>query len=340
MRKILLPILILLAAAGYFGWHYSQAERNVGELELYGNVDIRQVSLAFTQSERIDQVLAEEGDQVKEGQLLASLDTRTLALQVKRTEAAIAAQQQQVAKLHNGSRPEEIAQAAAQFSAAEAELELAQSQLNRLEDVKRRTDGRGVSAQDIDSAATRVRAAKAQLAVQAEALKLAQTGPRDEDIAAAEAQLETLNADLALLNHQLDQSRLIAPTDARVRARLLEPGDIASPQRPVFTLALNDPKWVRVYVSEPDMGHLKPGMQASIYTDSFPEQPVAGTVGYISSVAEFTPKNVQTESLRTALVYEVRVLVDDPDNRLRMGMPATVSIDLNASADTQNGQAQ
>ncbi|SEG75468.1 HlyD family efflux transporter periplasmic adaptor subunit [Marinobacterium lutimaris] len=245
-----------------------------------------------------------------------------------------------MAKLHNGSRPEEIAQAAAQFSAAEAELELAQSQLNRLEDVKRRTDGRGVSAQDIDTAATRVRAARAQLAVQAEALKLAQTGPRDEDIAAAEAQLETLNADLALLNHQLDQSRLIAPTDARVRARLLEPGDIASPQRPVFTLALNDPKWVRVYVSEPDMGHLKPGMQANIYTDSFPEQPVAGTVGYISSVAEFTPKNVQTESLRTALVYEVRVLVDDPDNRLRMGMPATVRINLNASADTQNGQAQ
>ncbi|SEG75480.1 HlyD family secretion protein [Marinobacterium lutimaris] len=92
MRKILLPILILLAAAGYLGWHYSQAERNVGELELYGNVDIRQVSLAFTQSERIDEVLAEEGDQVKKGQLLASLDTRTLALQVKRTEAAIAAQ--------------------------------------------------------------------------------------------------------------------------------------------------------------------------------------------------------------------------------------------------------
>lgn len=339
MRKILLPVLILLAAAAYFGWHYSQAERNAGELELYGNVDIRQVSLAFTQSERIGEVLAEEGDQVEKGQLLATLDTRTLTLQVKRAEAAIAAQQQQVEKLHNGSRPEEIAQAAAQFSAAEAELELAQSQLNRLEDVKRRTDGRGVSAQDIDSAATRVRAARAQLAVQSETLKLAKTGPRDEDIAAAEAQLETQKAELALLNHQLDQSRLIAPTDARVRSRLLEPGDIASPQRPVFTLALNDPKWVRVYVSEPDMGHLKPGMSARVYTDTFPDPPVAGTIGYISSVAEFTPKNVQTESLRTALVYEVRVLVEDPDNRLRMGMPATVRIELDEAA-RQDGRSQ
>ncbi|WP_432696700.1 HlyD family efflux transporter periplasmic adaptor subunit [Marinobacterium sp. YM272] len=338
MRKILLPVLILLAAAAYFGWHYSQAERDAGELELYGNVDIRQVSLAFTRSERIDQVLAEEGDQVKTGQLLATLDTRTLNLQVKRTQAAIAAQQQQVAKLRNGSRPEEVAQAAAQLSAAEAELELAQSQLNRLEDVKRRTDGRGVSAQDIDTATTHVRAARAQLAIRSEALKLAKIGPRDEDIAAAEAQLETLQADLALLNHQRDQSQLLAPTDARVRARLLEPGDIASPQWPVFTLALNDPKWVRVYVSEPDMGRLKPGMSAAVYTDSFPDQPVSGTLGYISSVAEFTPKNVQTESLRTALVYEVRVLVEDPDNRLRMGMPATVRIDESHSAPA--GQSQ
>ncbi len=345
MRKILLPILILLAAAAYAGWHFSLAERDAGQLELYGNVDIRQVSLAFTQSERIEEVLVEEGDQVKKGQLLATLDTRTLGLQVKRTEAAIAAQVQQVEKLHNGSRPEEIAQAGAQFSAAQAELELAQSQLSRLEDVKRRTDGRGVSAQDIDSAATRVRAAKAQLAIQSETLKLAKVGPRDEDVAAAEAQLETLKADLALLEHQLEQSRLIAPTNARVRARLLEPGDIASAQRPVFTLALNDPKWVRVYVSEPDMGYLKPGMSANIFTDSFPDQPVAGTVGYISSVAEFTPKNVQTESLRTALVYEVRILVDDPNNRLRMGMPATVRIDLDASdsesdSGGQSGQAQ
>lgn len=339
MRKILPPILILLATLAYFGWHYSKAELNVDKLELYGNVDIRQVSLAFIQSERIDKVLAEEGDQVEEGQLLASLDTGTLALQVKRTQAAIAAQQQQVDKLHNGSRPEEIAQMAAQFSAAEAERELAQSQLNRLQDVKRRTDGRGVSAQEIDSAATRLRAAEAQLAMRSAALKLAQVGPREEDIAAAEAQLDALEADLALLQHRIDQSRLIAPTNARVRARLLEPGDIASPQRPVFTLALNDPKWVRVYVGEPDMGHLKPGMAAHVYTDTFPDQPVVGSIGYISSVAEFTPKNVQTESLRTALVYEVRVLVSDPENRLRMGMPATVRIDLESiAAGHENGQ--
>ena len=111
-----------------------------------------------------------------------------------------------------------------------------------------------------------------------------------------------------------------------MRSRLLEPGDMASPQRAVYALAITDPKWVRVYVNETQLGHIKPGMRASVSTDSHPQQPVQGRVGYISDVAEFTPKAVQTEELRTALVYEVRVIVEDKDNRLRLGMPATVRI--------------
>jgi HlyD family secretion protein len=79
-----------------------------------------------------------------------------------------------------------------------------------------------------------------------------------------------------------------------------------------------------VYVSETDLGKVKPGMQARVTTDSHPDQPISGTVGYISSVAEFTPKSVQTEELRTSLVYEVRVLVEDDANVLRLGQPATV----------------
>jgi hypothetical protein len=78
---------------------------------------------------------------------------------------------------------------------------------------------------------------------------------------------------------------------------------------------------VRVYVSEPDLGKVKPGMAARIFTDSQPDRPLAGKVGYISSVAEFTPKSVQTEELRTSLVYEVRVLVEDGGNVLRLGSP-------------------
>jgi HlyD family secretion protein len=99
---------------------------------------------------------------------------------------------------------------------------------------------------------------------------------------------------------------------------------MATPQQAVFALALTRPKWVRVYVGEPDLGKIRPGMEAEVFTDSHPRQPVRGTVGYISSVAEFTPKSVQTEELRTRLVYEVRVVVEDDADILRLGQPATV----------------
>jgi HlyD family secretion protein len=107
---------------------------------------------------------------------------------------------------------------------------------------------------------------------------------------------------------------------------LLEPGDMAAPQRPVFALALAQPKWVRVYVSEPDLGKVKPGMAARVITDSHPDRPLQGKIGYISAVAEFTPKSVQTEELRTSLVYELRVVVEDSGDVLRLGQPATVRI--------------
>jgi HlyD family secretion protein len=94
----------------------------------------------------------------------------------------------------------------------------------------------------------------------------------------------------------------------------------------VYALALTHPKWIRVYVNEPDLGKVKPGMDVRVITDSHPDRPVDGKVGYISSVAEFTPKAVQTEELRTKLVYEVRVIVEDKDDVLRLGQPATVTL--------------
>lgn len=92
----------------------------------------------------------------------------------------------------------------------------------------------------------------------------------------------------------------------------------------VYTLALTDPKWVRVYANEKDLSQIKMGATAQVIRDSQPNQPITGKVGYISSVAEFTPKTVQTEDIRTTLVYEVRVHVDDPNDQLKMGQPVTV----------------
>ncbi|HEY9064162.1 MAG TPA: HlyD family efflux transporter periplasmic adaptor subunit, partial [Burkholderiaceae bacterium] len=153
-------------------------------------------------------------------------------------------------------------------------------------------------------------------------------GARVEDVAQAQAQLEVTRAEQALLKHQLDEATLKAPLDAVVRARLLEPGDMASPQRPAYTLAVTQPKWVRAYLPENRLAQVRPGMAASIAIDGQPDSRLSGKVGSISSVAEFTPKTVQTEELRTSLVYELRVLVDDPQDLLRLGMPATVRLAL------------
>ena len=108
-----------------------------------------------------------------------------------------------------------------------------------------------------------------------------------------------------------------------------------SPQRAVFNLAITDPKWVRAYVSDPDLGKIHPGMKASITADSFPGRAFSGWVGFISSVAEFTPKAVETVELRSSLVYEIRVFVQDPQDELRLGMPATVALELNPAAQRQ-----
>lgn len=108
---------------------------------------------------------------------------------------------------------------------------------------------------------------------------------------------------------------------------------MASPNRPVVTLALTDPKWVRAYVPEPDLGRINLGMKANVLSDSFPDQKFEGWIGFISPVAEFTPKTVETEDLRTKLVYEVRVFVHDTKDLLRLGMPTTVIVDLTASSN-------
>ena len=337
--KRLIGIVVLMAAVGAAAvlmWRHSYRATGVKELTLYGNVDLRQVLLAFNDSERIVAVLVQEGDRVHRGQVLARLDTSRLAPQVAQAAAQVAAQRQVVERLHNGSRPEEIAQARANVESAKADAANARLEYDRN---RRLIASRAVSQQDLDNAQAVWEVAKAKLAVNQKALELAVAGPRQEDIAQAEAQLRANEAQLAFQQQQLKDAELFAPTDATVRSRLLEPGEMSSPQKPVFSLAIIDPKWVRAYVTETDLGKLHPGMTATVTVDSFPNRRFDGWVGFISPVAEFTPRAVQTDELRTSLVYEVRVFVKDPTDELRLGMPATVHLPLDKSdAPTAEGK--
>ncbi len=327
-RLLVIGLVALAVAAGALAWGARRHDEGPGELVLFGNVDLRLVSLAFYGNERIAEVLVEEGARVRKGQVLARLDTSRLTPQVAKAHAKVAAQASVVARLRHGSRPEEIAQAQANLDSAKADAVNSRKQHERKRALVERGAG---SQQDLDAAKAGFDMAEARIALMQKTLDLAVAGPRREDIAQAEAQLLGEEADLAYLRRQLADAELAAPRDAIVRSRLMEPGEMASPLRPVLTLAIVDPKWVRAYASEPDLGKIASGMKASVTTDSFPDRPYPGWVGFISPVAEFTPKSVQTQELRTSLVYEVRVFVEDPADELRLGMPATVHLAMPAT---------
>jgi len=329
---LIVTVIAVLAIVGGGAWWLTHQSKPATELVLYGNVDLRQVELAFNGSERVAAVLVSEGDRVTPGQVLARLDTSRLTPQAAQAAAQVAAQEQALEKLQRGNRPEEIDQARANLASAMADASDARAKYDRLAGLAQSSSGRALSRQDLDDAKSAAEMAAAKLAVNQQALRLEMIGPRREDIAQAAAQLQGLRAQLALLQSELGDSALVAPMAATIRSRLVEPGDMSSPQKPAFSLAITDPKWVRAYVTETDLGKVRPGMKAEIAVDAFPKRAFPGWVGFISPVAEFTPKTVQTTDLRTSLVYEIRVFVKDPSDELRLGMPATVHLPLPAAA--------
>jgi HlyD family secretion protein len=325
-RKIILlliAVIVLGASAAAFWQFGNHGEAGNNKLTLYGNVDIRQVQLAFNGSERIATMRVREGEPVKKGQLLATLDTVRLEGSVDLQQAQLASQRQVVARLEAGSRPEEISKAQADVEAARIDADNAESNYQRM---KKLAEQHFISTQQADDARAKSEAAQARYSALKETLKLVQMGPRKEDIAAARAMLKADQAALDVARKALADASLYAPESGIVQERILEPGDMASPQRPVYTLALTDPIWVRAYVQGPDLGKIQPGMRAEVSTDSFPGKEYRAWVGYISPSAEFTPKAVETTEVRSSLVYQVRIFVCNPQGELRQGMPATVTI--------------
>ena len=292
-------------------------------LTLYGNVDIREVQLAFQDAGRIRALPVDEGARVAAGQVVAELDPTRYQLELQRLNGEVAAQTQVLARLRQGSRPQEVARTRAAAASARASLADAATQLARKQQL--RTVNR-ISVQEVDTARTRVETLQANLKAAEEEVSLVVEGPRQEDIAAAEASLAALAAARDLAAQRLEDTRLLAPAAGVIRTRILEPGAMAAPGAPVFTLALTDPLWVRAYISEPDLGLVHEGMRAEVRTDTLPDKTYQGWVGFISSTAEFTPKTVETTELRTKLVYRARIFVCDPQEELRLGMPVTVTL--------------
>lgn len=316
-------VLLLLASGAVLVARWDRGDPS--ELTLYGNIEVREVDVAFNEGDRIIAMHVEEGDSVEAGQLLAEIDASRLEHAMLTTEAKVAAQRAVVARFERGSRPEEIKRARAEVAAAEAELADARATHERQ---KKLLQANAASQQIADDARAAHLGAQARLEVARENLRLAVEGPRSEDVDAARAQLRADENALELAQHRLADTKLYAPAAGTVLTRILEPGAVVLSNSPVYTLALLDPIWVRAYVSESDLGRVFPGMKAEIVNDSFPDRSHAGWVGFISPTAEFTPKPVETPDLRTSLVYRTRIYVRNPDRTLRQGMPVTVHLPL------------
>lgn len=320
---VLLLVVVGIAGGAYWWSHRQPPSQNV--LTLYGNIDIRQVQLAFNDAGRVTELAVQEGDTVRKGQVVARLDAVRYQDAVDRAQAALLAQQNVLAKLEAGSRPQEIAQARAAVDAALAAQANAKATYARQ---KTLVESGFLPRQALDNVTQQLDTAAADVQRAQQALSLAVQGPRKEDIAAAQALVKADEAALALAQRQLADTVLRAPDDGVVENRILEVGDMAAPQTPVLTLALNNPVWVRAYVPETELGKIVPGMRARIESDSFPGQPFDGWIGAVSPTAEFTPKSVETTELRAQLVYRVRVYACNPGQKLRLGMPVTVQVPL------------
>lgn len=316
-------IIILVAAAIVAGliWWFAAGRESDEPLKLYGNVDIREVDLSFRVDGRIAELMVDEGDAVTAGQVLARLDPDPLTAELTEAEAAVRSQEAQVSLLQAGSRREAVARAAATRDERRIDLANAQADLDRLDTLR----GTGaVSREQLENATSARNAAAARLRAAEQELLEQRNGNRPQEIEQARATLDQRRASADRVQLRLNDTVLRAPSAGTILTRAAETGAIVTSGTTIFTQALARPVWARIYVDALNLGLVAPGTIVNLTTDSAPEKIYQGRVGYVSPTAEFTPKSVETEELRTDLVYRARVVVLDPDSRLRQGMPITV----------------
>ena len=321
-QAILLPILLLggIVTAYLIHRNTSAAERDT---TLYGNVDIRDVSLAFRVAGRVATIAVDEGAQVKQGAVLAVLDGEPLLNALHGADATVAALQARNTLLHRGYRPEDIEQARARLLAAQAALADAERTFTRQDKLV----PEGASAQgSLDTARSVRDQAAAQVTVAEQQVRQMNTGFRREEVAESDAQFRQAQAQLDAARLALKDATLLAPSDGIILTRAIEQGSLVQAGTPAFSLTLTSPVWAIAYVRESMLGRFSPSTRVTLETDSRRGQPYRGVVGFVSPTAEFTPKSVETPDLRTALVYRLRIVVEDPDSRLRQGMPVTVRL--------------
>ena len=305
-----------------------------------GNVEATEVQVSPKVGGQLLDLKVDEGDRVKQGQVLAVLDTTDARLTLRRVTADRDQAAAQLALLEAGSREEDIRQAEAQVKTAEADLagtrddlSSAETDLKRFQALLQSNSGtekqRDDAATRRDLARARLQAADARVRAAREGLVHLQKGSRPQEISAARARLASAQAQIATLDQNITDATVIAPTSGVVSQKFVDAGEILAPRAPIVSIVDLDHAWANIYIDEPVMPRLRLGQPATVFNDAGGSG-LKGTVTFISPKAEFTPRNVQTADERSKLVYRIKVTVDNSKGILKPGMPVEADVPLAA----------
>jgi HlyD family secretion protein len=322
MKKQFAPVvvLILMGAAAAVWWFWSRADApNDDMIFVSGNIEATEVELSFRISGQIADFSLEEGDSVEAGQVLARLDTDTLEALKSQSRASVAAAQAALDELENGTREEDIEMAKASLEAAKSRLLNAGAEYRRYLPL---FESKVISASLYDSKQTAKQVASSDVAKLEEQLRLLQVGPREEAIRKARANLDAAKWELKRIELDLEHSLLQTPISGVILTKSNEIGEVVLPGAGVATVAELDKVRLKGYVAGNMLGKLKLGQKVEITTDTFPGKVYVGRLTFISSKAEFTPKNVQTREERIKQVYRVKITIPNKERELKIGMPA------------------
>lgn len=325
MKKKLLILGAILLIGGASALIISRLDRKSedGTFKVSGNVEVTEVNVGFKSPGRLVGLLVEEGAKINNNDKLAVLDSAELESQVVQARAFLKEATIRLGELKSGPRTQEVGLAKANLQHAEAELDKAGKDYERAKALYKKDV---ISAQDMDAAKRAYEVAVAQRQQAAEGLSLVREGPRKEEIMAAESRVRQAEAALNTLSERLKDTVIYSPVTGVVLRKNVESGETVAAGVPVYTLGEIGRPWIKVYVKEDKLGLVKLGQKAEVSVDSFPNKKYQGHVSFISSEAEFTPKNVQTQEERVKLVFGVKVSVTNINDELKPGMPADVKI--------------
>ena len=294
-----------------------------GDIEASGTIEAREVRVGTKVGGQILELRANEGDRVAFGDALATIDHASLDIQLRQAEAGAALADSQLKLLREGARIEDIRQAEEALRQAEANLKVADLDARRMRDLAQKGSA---TPKQLEDAEARLTSALAQRDSIRENIKKLNRLARPEEIKSAEARLAQAQAGVDLLKKTIADCTIVSPASGVITERPFEVGDLVSPGATVFTLADIDHVYVMIYVTENELGRVKLGSAAEVSIDSYPDRIFPGKVTYISSEAEFTPKNIQTKEDRVKLVFGVKIEIENKDGILKPGLPADAVI--------------